>query len=86
MILKKYRPFENIAKSANLKFMPINSQFTACFKDKHEVAQWRDSASNFNSNYCNLGLKIEVHILKQTFFNRITNTHFQKFVVKKVKI
>ena len=85
MILKNYHIRDDLAMPANLNFMPNNSKFTKKIETLRQLKSWRDSASDFNSKYVNLGVVIHVNILPTVFYDRKNKRHYKKFVVKKVK-
>ena len=85
MILKNYHIRDDLAMPANLNFMPNNSKFTKKIETLRQLKSWRDSASDFNSKYVNLGVVIHVNILPTVFYDRKYKKHYKKFVVKKVK-
>ena len=85
MILKNYHVRDDLSMTSNLNFMPNNSKFTKKIETLRQLKSWRDSASDFNSKYGNLGVEIHVNILTTVFCDRKNKKHYKKFVVKKVK-
>ena len=85
MILKNYHVRDDLSMPANLNFMPNNSKFTKKIETLRQLKSWRDSASDFNSKYGNIGVEIHVNILQTVFCDRKSKKHYKKFVVKKVK-